>query len=42
MTGISLTDLPALNAALNGISALLLASGYLRRHCRSKQGQWRG
>ena len=29
MTGVSLTDLPALNAALNGISALLLASGYL-------------
>ncbi len=29
MTGVSLTDLPAFNAALNGISALLLASGYL-------------
>jgi uncharacterized membrane protein YozB (DUF420 family) len=29
MTGVSLTDLPALNASLNGISALLLASGYL-------------
>ena len=29
MTGVSVTDLPALNAALNGISALLLASGYL-------------
>jgi len=29
MTGVSLTDLPAFNAALNGISALLLVSGYL-------------
>ncbi|MGH7406767.1 MAG: DUF420 domain-containing protein [Candidatus Methylomirabilales bacterium] len=29
MTGVSLTDLPAFNAALNGISTLLLASGYL-------------
>ena len=29
MTGPSVTDLPALNAALNGTSALLLASGYL-------------
>jgi len=29
MTGFSLTDLPAVNAALNGTSALLLATGYL-------------
>ena len=29
MTGLSLGQLPALNAALNGLSALLLASGYL-------------
>jgi uncharacterized membrane protein YozB (DUF420 family) len=29
MTGISLTDLPAVNAVLNGTSALLLAAGYL-------------
>lgn len=29
MTGLSLTDLPAVNAALNGTSALLLATGYL-------------
>ena len=29
MTGLSLGHLPALNAALNGLSALLLASGYL-------------
>ena len=29
MTGLSLTDLPDVNAALNGTSALLLASGYL-------------
>lgn len=29
MTGLSLTDLPAVNAALNATSALLLATGYL-------------
>lgn len=29
MIGLSLGHLPALNAALNGLSALLLASGYL-------------
>lgn len=29
MTGLSLTDLPAVNAVLNGTSALLLATGYL-------------
>jgi uncharacterized membrane protein YozB (DUF420 family) len=35
---ISITDLPTLNAALNGTSTLLLLAGYHRIRCRDRAG----